>query len=217
MQPFALIWDLDGTLVDSYPAIVPAAREVCADCGISYSAEDIYSESLRTSVGAFLEKAAAEHGMEPGLLKSRFNILNDSRIAQIRPMPHAVETLAELRRNGYQSFVFTHRGASCHAILERTGLELYFTEIVTALSGFPRKPAPDGIAYLMQKYALDAARCFYIGDRSLDMEAARNAGIQSILYRPADSPVESRGKETYIVHDLLEITALQEFRGERIS
>ena len=216
MQPFALIWDLDGTLVDSYPAIVPAAQEACADCGLSYSAEDIYSESLRTSVGAFLEKAAAEHGMDPGPLKARFNVLNDTRIDQIQPMPHAAETLAALRQGGHQSFVFTHRGASCHAILERTGLSLYFTEIVTELSGFPRKPAPDGIAYLMHKYALNAARCFYIGDRSLDMEAARNAGIQSILYRPAGSPVEPSGEKTYIVRDLLEITALPGFQGDRI-
>ena len=92
-----------------------------------------------------------------------------------------------------------------------------YPAIVPALSGFPRKPAPDGIAYLMHKYALNAARCFYIGDRSLDMEEARNAGIQSILYRPAGSPVEPTGGETYIVRDLLEITALPGFRGDCIN
>ncbi len=205
MKLFSLIWDLDGTLVDSYPSIIPAAQEVCAGFGLTYSAETIYDKSIRFSVGAFLESAAAEHGMDPAPLKARFNALNDTRIDAIQPMPHAAETLEALQRDGHQSFVFTHRGASCRAILERTGLLSYFTEIVTAGNGFPRKPAPDGIVYLMQKYALDAARCFYVGDRSLDMEAAQNAGIGSILYHPAGSFVKPTMRETYIVQDLLEI------------
>ena len=120
-------------------------------------------------------------------------------------MPHAAETLAALRRDGHKCFVFTHRGASCGAILERTGLSPYFTEVLTARSGFPRKPAPDGILHLMGKHGLDAARCLYVGDRSLDMEAARNAGIGSVLYLPTGSPVAPTGQETYIVRDLSEI------------
>ena len=205
MQSFALIWDLDGTLVDSYPSIIPAAQKVCADHGLFYSVEEIYSESLRFSVGSFLEKAAAEHGTDSAPLKAIFNELNDTRIDQIQPMPHAEKTLDALRRDGHQSFVFTHRGASCQVILEHTQLSFYFTEIVTALSGFPRKPSPEGIQYLIQKYTLKKENCFYIGDRCLDMEAARNAGIRSILYLPPSSPVESTGWETYIVRDLLEI------------
>ena len=91
MQSFALIWDLDGTLVDSYPAIIPAAQKVCADHGLFYSVEEIYSESLRFSVGSFLEKAAAEHGTDSAPLKAIFNELNDTRIDQIQPMPHAAK------------------------------------------------------------------------------------------------------------------------------
>ena len=40
MKHFALIWDMDGTLVDSYPAIVPAARETLADFGLALSEEE---------------------------------------------------------------------------------------------------------------------------------------------------------------------------------
>ena len=208
MPNYAFIWDMDGTLVDSYPAIVPVTLEVCAELGLTYTAEQIRDCVIRTSVGTLLEQVAAELGRDPAPIKARFNALNDSRIDAIRPLSHAAETLAALQHAGHQSFVYTHRGASCPAILERTGLTPYFTEVLTALSGFPRKPRPDAILHLMEKNALDPARCFYVGDRRLDVEAAVNAGIGSILLLEPGNPTVPAGNETYIVHDLAEIPPL---------
>ena len=86
----------------------------------------------------------------------------------------------------------------------------YFTEVVTALDGFPRKPDPAAILYLLEKYHLSPAASFYVGDRSLDVEAANNAGIGSILFLDPSSPISATGHETYVVKDLLEIPALQQ-------
>ena len=199
----ALIWDLDGTLVDSYRAIVPAAQEACAAFGLDFDTDYIHAEVIRTSVGDFIESAAG--AKNAAAIKDRFNLLNDSRINAILPMPHVKEALDLLSEDGNSSFVFTHRGASCRTILENTGLLPYFTEVVTALDGFPRKPAPDAILYLMDKYVLSPKDCYYVGDRSLDVEAANNAGIGSILYLDPASPGTATGKETYVVKDLLEI------------
>lgn len=203
---YAFIWDMDGTLVDSYPAIVPAAQEACAEFGLVLSADYIHEQVIRSSVGAFIEQIAGER--DPTAIKARFNQLNDSRIEAIRAMPNAEETLSALTKAGHSCFVYTHRGASCRAILRQTGLEPYFTEIVTALDGFARKPAPDAILYLIEKYALAPSRCFYVGDRSLDIEAANNAGIGSILYLDPGAPGKATGRETYLVHDLREIAEL---------
>ena len=208
MKHFALIWDMDGTLVDSYPAIVPAARETLGEFGLALSEEEIRREVLDTSVGALLQRVAREQGWDPAPLQAAFQSRNDSRIGSIRPMPHARDCLAALKEAGCRSFVYTHRGASCPEILEHTGLRPYFTELVTALAGFPRKPAPDGILYLMEKYDLDPAACFYVGDRRLDLEAAGNAGVGCIFYAPPENPVAPTGRERFIVRDLLEIPAL---------
>ena len=204
----AFIWDMDGTLVDSYPAIVPAAVEALADFGVEFRAEELHAEVIRSSVGELLERIAARRGLDPLALKAAFNRLNDSRIDRIRPMPHCPEALAALREQGHLHFVYTHRGASCRAILEQTGLAPFFTEVVTALNGFPRKPAPDGIRYLLAKYALEPRRCFYVGDRSLDVLAAAAAGVGSILYLDPESPGQPTGQEDWLVRDLLEIPAL---------
>ena len=210
MTSLAFIWDMDGTLVDSYPAIVPTARELLAEHGIILDEAELHRELIRTSVGAVLERIASERGFDAAALKAEFNRRNDRRIAAIRPMPHCAQTLAALRDAGHRSFVYTHRGASCAAILEQTGLSPYFTEVVTALSGFPRKPEPDGILYLMEKYEIDPARCYYVGDRSLDVEAARRAGIGSILLLDPDSPGEPTGSESFLIRDLQELPALAE-------
>ena len=199
---------MDGTLVDSYPAIVPAAKQACYEYGLNFSSEYIHEAVIRTSVGAFLEHECKKHCLDPAPVKTRFNQLNDSHIDAIRAIPHAEKTLRLLTISGHKCFVYTHRGASCHAILEQTGLLPFFTEVVTALDGFPRKPDPAAILYLIEKYSLLTDHCFYVGDRSLDIEAANNAGISSILYLDSNSPTEATGRETHVVSDLLEIPTL---------
>ena len=208
MGPCGFFWDLDGTLVDSYPAIVPVAKELCDELGLGYSAEYIYAYACRSSIGALLEEAAEKLGCNASGLKSRFNARNDRAIDAIRPIPHAKETLAALARAGHRHFMYTHRGASCGAILERTGLAPYFTEVLTALDGFPRKPAPDAILYLMGRHRLAPERCWYIGDRSLDVLAAENAGIRSVLLYPPGSPTEKTGRETLVIEDLSQLPDL---------
>ena len=110
-----------------------------------------------------------------------------------------------LRNAGVANYVFTHRGASAAGILKGAGLDGYFTEIVTAEAGFRRKPDPEGIDYLVRKYGLDRSLTCYVGDRSLDIECACNAGIKSILYLPRDAVAVPTGKETLVVRDLLRI------------
>ncbi|MBO5567894.1 MAG: HAD-IA family hydrolase [Oscillospiraceae bacterium] len=202
---YSFIWDMDGTLVDSYPVIVPAAQQACHEYGLNFSAEYIHKAVIRTSVGTFLEEECKNCGLDSAPVKARFNQLNDSHIDRIRAISHAEDTLKILTASGHECFVYTHRGASCHAILEQTNLLPYFTAVITALDGFPRKPDPAAILYLIEKYSLLPDHCFYVGDRSLDIEAANNAGIQSILFLDSKSPINATGHETHVVSDLLEI------------
>ena len=66
-------------------------------------------------------------------------------------------------------------------MLEETGLAPFFEEVVSVADGFPRKPAPDGLDYLVDKYGLDRRRTYYVGDRDVDARCAKNAGVGSIL------------------------------------
>ena len=141
-------------------------------------------------------------------LKAAFTARSDSRWASIRAIPHAREALEALRAAGCRSFVYTHRGASSFAILENTGLAPYLDEVLTSESGFPRKPDPAAILYLLDKYALDPAETYYVGDRRLDMEAAHSAGVGGILFREPGNPTEPTGFERCVISDLREIQTI---------
>lgn len=123
-------------------------------------------------------------------------------------MKNALEVLQQLQNSGVEHYVFTHRGKTTIPVLDHLGLTGFFREILTSQSGFSRKPAPDAIDYLVAKYGLQKCSTYYVGDRSLDMQCAKNAGISGILFLDENTPGEATGDETYIVHDLLEIVQI---------
>jgi HAD superfamily hydrolase (TIGR01549 family) len=204
----ALVWDLDGTVLDSYPMIVAALEQYYRERGLTIPERTIRERILRTAGQTFAAEVERETGLrlEDGM--DRYQAIRAELEQRMDPIPGAADTLRALRDRGARCFVLTHRGASSFTLLDRMGLAPFFEEIVTARDGSPRKPDPAGLRYLMEKYALDPARTWYVGDRSLDVDCAVRAGARSILYRPADSPVPPTGREDFVVTALPEILTL---------
>ena len=94
----------------------------------------------------------------------------------------AADLLQAIVSQNCKNFMISHRDKQVRDILEAAHISQYFTEVVTADNGFPRKPAPDSINYLVQKYKLDPKNTVMIGDRPLDIEAGRAAGIATIFF-----------------------------------
>lgn len=199
----AFIWDLDGTLLDSYGVIVSSLRDTLAEFHLVSDPDTIFHQVKEGSVSAFLKQTAAEASLPYQQLKDRYSSISGGRVLKIPAMLHARETLDALTAQGHLHFVYTHRGQTTAPVLENLGLQNCFLEAVTSLNGFPRKPSPDALLYLMEKYRLEKNRVFYAGDRSLDMECAKNAGVRGIFYSP--SGVQAGD---YMVRDLLEIQAI---------
>ena len=201
----AYIWDLDGTLLDSYGVIVSSVLDACRSFGFSVEEEEAHRQVIRQSVTFYLETVAYSHSLPFDALMARYSEISGLRKDDIKAMPYAKEALAALKDQGALHFVYTHRGRTTDAVLERLGLKDCFTEIVTSQSGFARKPEPDAILYLLQKYNLDPKSAYYVGDRTIDMDCAKNAGVRGILFLPEGSPCVPNGAESVIVHDLREI------------
>lgn len=201
----AYIWDLDGTLLDSYEVIVSSVLDACRSFGICVTEEEANRQVIRHSVTFYLQTVAESHDLPFDTLMNRYSTISGQRKDEIRPMPYAKEALEALKQQGARHFVYTHRGKTTEAVLGRLGLMDGFTEIVTSQNGFRRKPEPDAILYLLEKYGLDPENSFYVGDRTIDMDCAKNAGIQGILFLPEGSPCVPNGAESIIVHDLKEI------------
>lgn len=182
MQKTAFIWDLDGTLLDSYEAILSGIEETFGQFSIPYDKEKVREFILKYSVQDLLEQVAEERNLDAEVLNQvRAQSLAEKN-AQVVLMPGAREVLAWAAEQGIQQFVYTHKGDNAFTILRDLGLEFYFTEILTNQSGFARKPSPEAGLYLLDKYQLDPMQTYYVGDRTLDVEFAQNSGIQSINF-----------------------------------
>ena len=182
MQKTAFIWDLDGTLLDSYEAILSGIEETYHQFSIPFDKEKVRAFILKYSVQDLLEQVAEERGLDPVKLnQTRAQSLAEKN-AQVTLMPGAREVLSWAKQQGIQQFVYTHKGDNTLTILKDLGLIHYFTEILTSQSGFARKPSPEAAIYLLDKYYLDIDQTYYIGDRLLDIEFAQNSGIKSLNF-----------------------------------
>ena len=182
MQKLAFIWDLDGTLLDSYEAILSGIEETFGQFAIPYDKEKVREFILKYSVQDLLVEVAEERKLDVKVLNQvRAQSLSEKN-AQVVLMPGARDVLAWAEESGIQQFVYTHKGDNARTILRDLGLESFFTEILTSQSGFARKPSSEAATYLLGKYQLDSEKTYYIGDRTLDVEFAQNSGIQSINF-----------------------------------
>lgn len=196
----ALIWDLDGTLLDSYKVIVESVLQVMGEAGIELDYELTHAALIAGSTKTFLAQYP-----DGDRLWARYVEVSTARDGEVRLMDGAREALAALKAGGAAQFVYSHKARTATRVLEELGIGTVFTYVLTSDEGLPRKPAPDGIEWLVRRFDLDKRRTFYIGDRPIDVECALRAGVRSVLFLPGTSPAVPTGREDIIVSDLREI------------
>ena len=196
------IWDLDGTLLDSYEAILAGIQETYEQFDIPFDREEVRNFILRYSVKDLLVRDADQYGLDSEELNRLRATSLKEKNTQIPLMDGAREILAWTAEQGIQNFVFTHKSDNAFQVLTDLGIIQHFTEILTSDSGFARKPSPEALLYLIDKYQLDKGTTYYIGDRLLDAETAIHAGISSINLQ-----IDGLDQNQKINH-LLEITHL---------
>lgn len=201
----AYIWDLDGTLLDSYGVIVEGAARTAAEAGLRDTPEDVLKAVKQGSVTGYLNEASARSGVPFRQLFERYRFYSHGLDGLITLTGGAKETLERLQRAGAAHYVYTHRGGSSGPILKRLGILDCFREVVTSEYGFSAKPSGEGVRYLLEKYGLDPEQTWYVGDRTLDVYCAKDAGVRALLYLAPDSCVSPTGQEDRIVQDLMEI------------
>ena len=177
-------------------------QETYEQFDIPFDREEVRNFILRYSVKDLLVRDADQHGLDSEELnRVRATSLKEKN-TQIPLMDGAREILAWAAEQDIQNFVYTHKSDNAFQVLEDLGVRHHFTEILTSDSGFARKPSPEALLYLIDKYQLDKANTYYVGDRLLDVETAIRAGISSINLQ-----IDGLGQNKKISH-LLEIKNL---------
>jgi HAD superfamily hydrolase (TIGR01549 family) len=174
------IWDLGGTLLDNYESSSHAFAATLWSMAERVVLHDDAYAALKVSTAFAVERFA---GDLPGFLEA-YKKLEAQELARPILFDGAKMVLTELSAAGGQHFMISHRNQQVLTILSAAGIADFFTEVVTSDNGFPRKPAPDSINYLLKKYSLNPIETVMIGDRSLDIEAGTNAAISTIFFDP---------------------------------
>ena len=174
----ALIFDLDGTLVDSLPDIVGAFRDALAASDVPVPAEG----EVAALIGAPLEEMAARFVTDPGRIHAvcdAYRRIYPTRFTRTtRPYPGVVEVLRTLRSDGWRLAVATTKRTSM-AVRLTDALELspLLDHVQGTDEGVPHKPAPDVLRLAAR--AVGAEPRWMIGDTVTDLQAGRAAGLRT--------------------------------------
>lgn len=199
------VWDFDGTLFDTYPAMVDGALQAMAALGILADQETIYPIMKKFSTRQLIK----EYQLPEEQFTPLFHRYEAASQKISKPFVGTQEVLRSLKSQGAKHFILTHRlSSSTWGLLEQFDLADLIEEVIGIDRNFPRKPAPDSLNDLIQRHQLKKSETIMIGDRRLDIEAGKNAGVLTCLYDIdhflQDIPAD------YVVDDLLKILDIKE-------
>lgn len=185
-----LIWDVDGTLFDTYPAIVHAFLDALASFGVLASANEV-DGLARVGLSHCTRELADRFGLEEEPLGERFGGLYGVIPKQDQPPFEGAREVCEavIGRGGVNAIV-THRAReSTEALLAVHGLTHLFSGTIGGDEGFPKKPAPQALVAMLARCQLDPGQTATVGDRESDILAGRAAGLTTCWFRGRTSSV----------------------------
>jgi phosphoglycolate phosphatase len=188
MSKFLLLFDLDGTLVDSLPDLANALNEVLRERGYPALAPTEVKPMIGDGMPVLLARGFAARGADAAEAKAaqpRFVEIYEASATNLsKPYPGVPETLAALRASGYRTAVATNKPQHATAeVLRGMGL----IELFDGFAGgdhFPvRKPDPGHLLGLVEELGGDPKRTAMIGDSENDALSARAAAMKLVLMR----------------------------------
>jgi pyrophosphatase PpaX len=174
--PF-VIFDMDGTLIDTFTLILASYGYAIAGClSKQLNAPDIPSLSGRTRKDALAKSVRSD---EIELASARYHEYFAQHFARrTRTYPGVRKLLISLRQAGVMLGVFTGASRkSAQTALQLSGLDLFFHSIVTADDVNQSKPQPEGLRKAMDHLGATDDLTIYVGDEPDDIVASRRAGV----------------------------------------
>ena len=201
------VFDLDGTLIDSRRDLADSANAMLADYGARPLGEDQIASMVGSGAATLVKRVITAAGVNASLDEalSRFLSAYDARLTHhTRPYDGIPALLDELEASDMAMAVLTNKPVEQSVrILDAFDLSKHFQWVIGGDGPWPRKPAPDGMKFLMQKAEANADETVLVGDSSVDLQTSRNAGVTICLARYgfgfADlSTGELRGDESFV-------------------
>lgn len=207
----AILFDLDGTLVDSLELILASYRHTMAH-HLGYTPPD--EEWLRT-MGTPLRAQLASFANSTEQLEAMFRTYIDhneaSHAHMIRPFPGMRQAVSAIKAVGYRLAVVTSKiGDHAMRELRTCRLDGYFDDMVSATDVTRPKPDPQPVLLGLERIGAKADETLMVGDSLFDLQAARAAGVDvaAALWGPFERDRLAEGSPEYWLADVSELLAL---------
>ena len=185
--PYRLIvFDLDGTLVDSRRDIAEAANTLLEECGAAPLAEERIGRMVGDGAASLVARAFAATGIAaPADALERFVAIYGRRLLRhTRPYAGIPDVLTHLSRRAALGLLTNKPLAATREILDALDLGRYFGASVIGGDGpFPRKPDPSGLRHLVAVSGVPVEATVMVGDSVIDWRTARSASTAMCLAR----------------------------------
>ncbi len=213
MKPATLvIFDLDGTLVDSKKDLVRSVNAMRAWRGLGPLSDELVASYVGNGAPVLVQRALPDAGDEElaDALRYFFEYYREHMLDETTLYPGVREGLDQLHDQHAAMAVLTNKPVRFSvSMIENLGLDLHFFRVYGGNSFPVKKPDPAGVMALMAETGIPAARTLMVGDSAVDVLTARNAGVHAVGVSWGFQPETfAEAPPDVVISDMRELVAL---------
>lgn len=205
MNIHTILFDLDGTLIDTNELIIASFMHTFEHYGKELSRNEAIE-----FIGPPLKDTL--HQIDPDQVEEMVKTYREHNLYHhdnyVTAFPNVVETIDQLKKNNFKlGIVTTKMNRTVEMGLKVTGLSKYFETIITLDDVTHAKPHPEPVLKAMQELDASANSTLMIGDNHHDIDAGKNAGVQTagVAWSLKGKEKLSEYKPTYMLDDMQDL------------
>lgn len=183
MRLDTVIFDLDGTLLDTLQDLADSVNYALAACGMPQRAlgevrtfvGNGVHHLIASSVPSGTDEAGRRHCLD--LFRAHYLINMENKTA---PYPGVLSLLEELLHQGYKLAVVSNKPDGAVKGLVQSHFDGLIPLAIGERPDMARKPAPDMVMLALKELSADGGRAVYVGDSEVDLETSKNAGLPCV-------------------------------------
>lgn len=189
-----VIFDLDGTLLDSVADIGASVNQVLEESGLATHPLAAYYDFVGEGVEVLLTRAMAPLALDPRILARYKQVYPQRMLDNTRPYPGVLNALQALAARGWRLAVLSNKPhEATQALVGQFFGALPWTAVAGNRPSWPRKPDPAAALDLCRQLGETPQTCWFVGDTAVDLQTAAHAGMRSIGVLWGFRPLEARG------------------------
>lgn len=183
----ALIFDLDGTLVDAYPAIIRSFNYTMRKLGLPGQPDLVIRRAVGEGDENLLKPFIRKADLKPAVLIYRQHHRKSLKVDSVL-FRGVDKMLSRFGSQGYKLAVASNRPTEfSKIIIRKLGLDKYFDYVLCADKLKQGKPHPEILRRILRRFSLQPKQALYVGDMVIDAQTGKRAGVQTVIVTTGSS------------------------------